>query len=387
MKLKIVLAVVTLGSGLFVGCGVPENDKTKNSSIINQKVALGSKLYSDKTLSANETMSCATCHDLNGGLIDTRSTNKVFGASLGDNAIAVGDRNAPTAGYAMFSPEFHFDDAEGIYIGGQFLDGRAINLKEQAKGPFLNPIEMGMSNEAAVVAKVRKSDTYMASFQTIYGRDIFNDTMAAYDAIADSIASFEKSEIFSAFDSKFDKFLAGNYTLSDAEQRGLDIYSNEADEVGAGRCTLCHPIAKEGDNPPLMTDYSYDNLGVPVNIALRIKNGKSGSLDEGLYSNPEVSDTNLKGAFKVASLRNVAVTGPYMHNGIFKELATVIHFYNTRDIGGINPETGKMWEVGEFHSGRNTDELGNLGLSSAQEDDLVAFLKIFTDAKYESLIK
>ncbi|MBL1243699.1 MAG: hypothetical protein COA39_004785 [Sulfurimonas sp.] len=94
---------------------------------------------------------------------------------------------------------------------------------------------------------------------------------------------------------------------------------NEVDIAGAGRCTLCHPIIKDVDSSPLMTDYSYNNLGVPINNALRTANGKAGTNDEGLFLNPDVNDTSLKGSFKVSSLRNIAVTGPYMHNGVFKE--------------------------------------------------------------------
>ena len=120
---------------------------------------------------------------------------------------------------------------------------------------------------------------------------------------------------------------------------------------------------------------------------MRTANGQTGNLDAGLFLNPAVNDTDLQGAFKVSSLRNVAVTGPYMHNGKFQDLATVVHFYNTRDVlNATNPETNALWEIGEFHSGRNTDELGDLGLSQSEEDDLVSFLKTFTDERYEHLI-
>ncbi|HIC44754.1 MAG TPA: hypothetical protein EYO73_10910 [Sulfurimonas sp.] len=127
-------------------------------------------------------------------------------------------------------------------------------------------------------------------------------------------------------------------------------------------------------------------LGVLINTALRTANGQAGNLDPGLFGNTAVNDEDVKGAFKVSSLRNIAVTSPYMHNGKFKDLDTVVHFYNTRDTGGINPETGATWELGEFHSGRNTDQLGDLGLSFDEEKDLISFLKTFTDKRYEGLI-
>lgn len=386
MKYKSIITMSAI-AGLFIGCGNGD-DATDNVT----KTALGNKLFHDTTLSANETMSCATCHDLDSGLIDPRTTNKTIGASLGDNGFSIGDRNAPTAGYASFSPDFHFDAAEGLYMGGQFLDGRALNLKEQAKGPFLNPLEMGMPDAASVVAKVQANESYVTQFKTLYGENIFDDTDAAYDALADAISEFEKGTEFSSFDSKYDKFIAGTYTLTDAEARGMAIYTNENDQPGAGRCTLCHPIAGE---KALMTDFSYDNLGVPVNTELRTENGQAGIDDEGLYKTIQsltdlsVGDRDgLKGAFKVSSLRNIAVTGPYMHNGKFKDLATVVHFYNTRDkAGATNPEAGgALWETGEFHAGRNTDELGDLGLSVQDENDLVTFMKTFTDERYEHLL-
>ncbi len=373
----------------LIGCGGGSSDTTEQDNIVLslKKVGLGKSLFSDETLSFNGTMSCATCHDSNNAFIDPRTTNITLGASLGDDSVSIGDRNTPSAAYAAFSPDFHFDTAEGLFIGGQFLDGRSLDLKEQAKAPFLNPIEMGMPDDASVVSRVQENAMYVTQLQSMFGTDIFNNTNTAYDAIAECIAEFEKTDEFSPFDSKYDKILANEYVLSDSETRGLAIFSNENDEPGAGRCTLCHPITTEDSSSPLMTDFSYDNLGVPINTALRAVNGKTGELDKGLLSNNDVNDTSLEGAFKVSSLRNVAVTGPYMHNGVFKDLKTVVHFYNTRDItGAINPETNTTWENGEFHEGRNTDELGNLQLSDQDEDDLVAFMKTFTDSKYEGLI-
>ena len=372
--------IVTIIVGMLVsGCGEDNSDETT-------KFNLGESLFNDKKLSANKTMSCATCHNIKEGFIDPRATSKI-GASLGDDNTSLGDRNTPTAGYASFSPDFHFDTEEGLFIGGQFLDGRALNLKEQAKAPFLNPIEMGMPDEGSVISVIQENEDYVNQFKTLYGADIFDDTTKAYDALADVISEFEKSTVFASFDSKYDRFLAGSEVLTPEEERGLSLFSDESDTPGAGRCTLCHPITKDDGSSPLMTDFSYDNLGVPVNIALRTANGQAGNLDEGLYANPAVNDISLKGAFKVSSLRNIAVTSPYMHNGVFKDLKTVIHFYNSRDVdGALNPETSSAWEPGEFHSGRNVDELGNLGLSDEDENDIVSFLKTLTDRRYEHLL-
>ncbi|MHB0992979.1 MAG: cytochrome-c peroxidase [Sulfurovum sp.] len=376
MKKQTLLAT-TLASLLLIGCG--SNDSSNSQGIGYDQIALGEQLYHDTTLSKNKTMSCATCHVIDAAMVDPRETATSLGASLGDDGVSIGDRSAPTAAYASFSPAFHFNSDEGLFIGGQFLDGRAATLSEQAKGPFLNPVEMNMPDAASVIARVKENSSYVSAFKSLYGEDIFDDTNKAYEALAQAIAKFEKSKTFSPFDSKYDRAQKGEATLTEAEKRGLDLFNGKA------TCSACHPA--EGENA-LFTDFSYDNLGVPVNHALREANGKGADfIDNGLYDNPMVKDATLKGAFKVSTLRNIAVTGPYMHNGVFKDLKTVIHFYNTRDVAGaINPETGEVWEKGEVDINKNTEELGNLGLSEAEENDLLAFLQTLTDAQYEHLV-
>ena len=346
-----------------------------------EKAKLGEKLFLDKTLSKNKTMACATCHSLDSAMIDARAKidNHTYdvniGASLGDDNISIGDRNAPMAAYAFEAPDFHFDNGEKIYVGGFFLDGRAHTLKDQAKGPFLNPLEMNMPNEESVIQRVKENSTYISEFKKLYGDDIFENNLKAYDALADAIATFEQSSVFKSFDSKFDRFSDGEYQLSALEEQGKKLFETKA------KCVACHPI--DGYHP-LMSDFTYDNLGVPVNKELRALNGVK-DIDKGLGK--EVNDARLDGAFKVSSLRNIAVTAPYMHNGVFKDLKTVVHFYNTRDIQGINPETNKVWDTPEVPQTINQTELGDLGLSDQEEDAIVAFLKTFTDKKFEHLIK
>lgn len=389
MKKELLIATIMGVSLVLTGCN---NDTTavdsnanlnelvsSNIDLNKSKVELGRQLYLDTSLSKNRTMSCATCHDLDHAMIDPRATSMTLGASLDDDNISIGDRNSPTVTYAAFSPEFHFDEEEWLYIGGQFYDGRAKNLKEQAKGPFLNSVEMMMPDEEFFMERIKENPKYVAEFKRLYGENIFDDPEKAYDASADAISMFEKSEIFAPFDSKFDRFLAGKEQLSEAEQRGLELFN------GRAKCNLCH--ISEGPKP-LFTDFTYDNLGVPINHALRTANGKGDLfVDEGLYENPEVQDEELKGSFKVSTLRNIAITGHYMYNGVFKELKTVVHFYNTMDASGaINPETGETWEAGEEDNNKNIKELGDLGLSDQEEMDLVAFLKTLTDARYEHLI-
>ncbi len=358
MKYNTLLAI-TSGGLLLMGCG-GGGDSYLPENFLEEKVTLEDKLYHDTSLSKDKTMSCATCHVIDSAFVDPRPTNLSLGASLGDDLVSIGDRNAPTAAYTAFIPKFHFDKHEGLFIGGQFLDGRATDLTEQAKGPFLNPVEMNMPNEASVIQRVQENTNYVKAFKEIYGENIFDDTQKAYEALAETIAKFEKSKTFSPFNSKFDKVLKGTALFSEQEQRGLVLFNSKAE------CHACHPADGEKAN---FTDFSYDNLGVPVNNALRAANGKgSDFVDNGLYDNPHVDDNSLKGAFRVSTLRNIAVTGPYMHNGLFQNLATVVHFYNTRDVpGAINPETGEEWEKGEVEVNKNDAELGNLKLVAKGE--------------------
>ena len=343
------------------------------------KERLGKALFQDKTLSKNRKMSCATCHHIKSAFIDIRRSPIGHMAAQSANKRAIGDRNVPTASYAAYIPEFQSTTINGkpAYLGGQFLDGRANDLTEQAKGPFLNPIEMQMPNKKSVVKRVRAKRKYRRAFRKFYGQDIFSNVEESYDAIADAIASFEKTKSFSPFNSRYDRFLKGNLNLKRDELRGMELFSTK------GKCTTCHTLT-EKEGHPLFTNFTYHNLGVPVNTKLRALNGKSKEfIDHGLLDNPEVDDITQDGKFRTSTLRNIAVTAPYMHNGIFKELKTVVHFYNTRDVeGAINPETGEPWRKPEVTANMNKKLLGNLGLTDREEDNIVAFLKTLSDRRY-----
>lgn len=351
--------------------------------------ALGEKLFNDVSLSRDGRQACASCHNANHAFIDARlnitsiDTSTPGAVSSGQDDTALGDINSPSAAYAAFIPDFYYDEVEGLFKGGLFLNGRAKNLVEQAKQPFLNPAEMQTTKED-VVAKVRVK--YGETMQSIYGINIFNSVDDAYNAIASSIAAFEKTERFSPFDSKFDRVLRGEAEFTAEESLGLDVFVAE----DKGNCAACHPVPllQSSKEDSLFTDFTYDNLGVPKNSNVRSFNGKDSTfIDYGLFNNPEVDNPDLKGAFRVSGLRNIAVTSPYMHNGLFRDLKTVIHFYNTRDVAGaINPETNEFWKPAEVEVTKNTDELGNLGLTEEEENAIVAFLKTLTDSRYEHLI-
>lgn len=300
-----------------------------------------------------------------------------------------GSRNTPTALYASFSPPFHYDSKEEAYLGGQFLDGRAATLTEQAKGPFLNPVEMANLNPEAVVDKVRKA-SYAKLFEIVYGTDAFDNTSTAYNNIADAIAAFERTPLFRPFTSKYDYFLAGKTNLTEQEKRGRKLFDNE----DKGNCAACHPSRpSENGTPPLFTDFSYDNLGVPKNpdnpfYRLSSKFNPAGwsFIDRGLGS--AVNQPTADGAFKVPTLRNIAVTSPYMHNGYFKTLEGVLDFYSSRDIKRVCKKDWvseahaikhECWPRPEVIENENPDELGELNLSSEEINDIVAFLKTLTD--------
>jgi cytochrome c peroxidase len=208
--------------------------------------------------------------------------------------------------------------------------------------------------------------------------------------MADAIAAFERTATFARFTSKYDSVLAGKAQLTDQERRGRDVYENPE----KGNCAACHPDRPAEDGtPPLFTDFTYDNLGVPRNP------------ENPIYSMPEpfnpkgpnfvdlglgaaIGDPAEDGKFKVPNLRNLSRTGPYMHNGYFKTLRGVVDFYNTRDVkprcaNPFTPEAEALglgcWPAPEVAANVNRDELGALGLSEAEVDDLVAFLQTLTD--------
>lgn len=331
---------------------------------------LGKHLFEDTNLSNPPGQSCKTCHHPSAGFADplNRRDPVNWPVSLGADGISVGDRNDPTAAYAAFSPTFGWDEATQMYVGGQFWDGRAATLADQAKGPFLNPVEMANTVEGVVGAVL--SGTYSQLFRQVCGPcdlGVPEDVTAAYDCIADAIAAYEATPILLKFTSTFDAFLAGTAELSPEEALGMELFN--------GNCATCHPTAGVEGNPPLFTDFTYDNLGIPLNqqvVNLRLAAGLPYTTDLGLGGRPDINDPTQYGKFKVPTLRNVAKTPPYGHNGYFANLYAVVDFYNTRDVASAGwpdpevPETVNM-------------VVGNLGLSVEEVDAIVAFLLTLSD--------
>ncbi len=333
-------------------------------------ISLGERLYFDSNLSEPAGQSCASCHLPGAGFADP---DRELPVSRGVHPDRFGNRNTPSAAYALYSPRFHFDPVENAYIGGQFWDGRAGTLEEQAKGPFLNPVEMANADQAAVIEKIRKA-TYAGEFRAIFGAGSLRDVATAYEFVAQAIASFERSKSFRAFSSKYDFYLAGKLQLTKQEALGLKLFEAE----DKGNCAACHP-SRIGDavDPPLFTDFTYDNLGVPVNPDNPFYTQPSAfnskgvdAIDIGLAGTTGRSED--RGKFKVPTLRNIELTPPYMHNGLMKTLRDVVDFYNTRD-------TRTDWSPAEVAENINTKELGNLGLTNDEVDAIVVFMLTLTD--------
>lgn len=383
MKINFLLTGL-VSSILFTGCGLNSISETEKIELQKEKVALGKVLFFDKNLSKNRTQSCATCHNPDFGFVDNRDNGVKSQASLGDDGHSLGDRQAPSAAYAMFSPKFNYDKKEKEFKGGQFWDGRESTLAGQAGGPPTNPIEMGLISKEFAVNRITENPYYVDGFKKVFGEDIFKNKDNAYASMAKAIEAFEQTKEFAPFDSKYDRFLEGEYELTVLEDLGRTLFfSNDNNS-----CAACHMLKGEDKKGETFTNYEYHNIGTPINHALRAKNGVK-DIDKGLLNNPAVTDEKHLGKYKVPTLRNVAVTAPYMHNGVFKDLKTVVEFYdkynNKERIN--NPETNKPWDKPEVKETINLDDLKAKKQNDRKIDALVAFMKLLTDKKYEHLIE
>ncbi len=381
---------MSLGLGLLalVHCGETTAEVSAAQNVPRDTVSLGKALFFDTNLSRNRTQSCASCHDPQRAFTDGRKNATAGAVSLGDDGISLGDRNAPTISYACLTPTFHKNE-EGQYIGGLFADGRAATMTEQAAAPLLNPLEMALADEMAVRERIEENPDYRSMFKQLFGQSIFSDAGKVYMAVSQSIAAFEKSPQFAAFDSRYDRYLRGEYKMTKQQELGRQFFFSDL-----VNCNSCHLLNLSPLYPrETFTNYRYHNIGVPTNVAVRLKNGVDiDHRDPGLLDNPQVDDPAQRGKFKVPTLRNVSVSGPYMHNGIFKELRTVMLFYSkymvSNDANRNNPETGKPWGKAEVEETVDLDLLQKRQpLDSYQVDALLAFLETLTDKRYEYLLE
>lgn len=324
-------------------------------------------IYRDTNLSRNKTQSCMTCHHPMAGFADPENMlDPLYSVvSIGDDGVSEGKRNAPTAAYAGFSPALQMD-ATGTYFGGMFWAGRATGLTadlhdplaEQAQGPFLNEAEMNMPSVKAVVDVVRTS-MYRDLFLQVFGSGSLSakNTEQAFDNMARAIAAFERSTHVQRFTSRYD-----SNQLTGQEEAGLALVETH--------CTQCHAMETGANKGPLFTNYSYANIGVPINPLL-----KDNPEDLGLGG--FLASSSEDGKFKVPTLRNVALTAPYSHNGYFSTLKDIVNFKNTRDVGTWNaPEVS----ANLINADGSLGFIGNLGLSDDEVDAIVAFLMALTDS-------
>jgi cytochrome c peroxidase len=360
-----------------------------------------------------DNQSCAACHAPESGWTGPdpaiNAGGAVYEGSIPDR---FGNRKPPSSAYATPSPILHFviQKKEALFIGGNFWDGRATGqtlgspAAEQAQGPFLNPLEQALPDAAEVITRICDSE-YNGLFTQVCGADACGaaNVTEAYDCVGLSVAAYEGSPEVNQYSSKYDAYLAGAVGLTKEEKTGLNLFKSK------GKCANCH-VLDPGPNgePPLFTDFTYDNLGVPRNP------------DNPFYSEPDFNPAGFSwidlglggfldsrtdyqqfaaanyGKQKVPTLRNVDKWDPslgeqvkaYSHNGYFKSLWQIVHFYNTRDakpqcLDDFTPVEEALdqgcWPAPEVSVNINTKEMGNLNLSRAQEDAIVAFMKALSD--------
>jgi cytochrome c peroxidase len=291
----------------------------KNNPYSPAKWELGRALYFDTRLSADNTISCASCHSPKMGFTDQAPNSQGIKGQRGD-------RSAPTV-------------INRAYSLAQFWDGRAGTLEDQAVGPMANPIEMGHSHEN-IVKFIKGNAGYRAMFKAAFGTDDIDISHAGM-----AIATFERTVL--SGNSPYDKYKAGNKNAMTAAQvRGMDIFINKA------KCDQCH----EGVN---FTLNAYHNLGVGMDKP---------NPDTGRYK--VTGKDEDWGAFKTPTLRDIANTAPYMHDGSLKTLEEVVEYY---DKGG-NPN-------------KNLDEkMKPLKLTAAEKKDLVEFMKALSGEGWQHLV-
>ncbi len=354
---------------ILVNSCTPSAQNVEVSAELSKKEQLGKLLFFEKSLSTPVGQDCSDCHKPEFAFADPDTGLPV---SKGAVEGRYGNRNDMPAAYSAYVPPLHKDTVEDIWVGGLFWDGRANSLEEQAMGPPLNPLEMANLDTISIRDKLKVLE-YADKFIEIYGTDAFDDPSTAFSYMADALAAYERSAELNRFDSKYDYFLKGEAELTAQEIRGMGLFVAEQ----KGNCAACHPSTPSEDGtPPLFTDFTYDNLGAPKNpenpfytISPELNPDGFSYVDLGLAVT--VEDPAENGKFRVPTLRNAALTPPYLHNGVFKTLYQVVAFYNTRDVA--------PWPPPEVDENVNDEELGDLGLTNQEVEDIVAFLLTLTD--------
>jgi cytochrome c peroxidase len=350
--------------------------------------SLGAKIFRDTSLSASGQMSCSTCHNPANAHAQANDLSVQLG---GADLDVPGFRAVPSLRYLNFGIPFFFQN-DGTPTGGFDRDGRANTLVEQAQRPLLAPHEMANGDAATFTAKLSQA-AYAGEFRAVFGVNVFGDPDLTLLDAEYALSSYELSaNEFHPFDSKFDLFRARKVMLSPQELHGFLLFNSQAH----GGCAGCHPSTSVGGAPPLFTDYTYDNLGVPRNAEIPA-NADPAYFDLGLCG-PERTDlvdrSDLCGQFKVPTLRNVATRKVIFHNGEFHDLRKAIEFYVQRDtnpekfypldaagvvqkFNDVPPLLTRNVNVSEVPYNRFPGDAP--ALSDTEIDDVIAFLKTLTD--------
>ncbi|MBP8130240.1 MAG: cytochrome-c peroxidase [Candidatus Hydrogenedentes bacterium] len=327
------------------------------------KIALGDKLFHDTRFSSTGEVSCATCH-----VAEKAFTDSPLRVSEGINKLT-GTRNAPTV-------------INAAYLETQFWDGRSPTLEDQALHPFVNPVEMGLNDHQPILDIVRGDKAYAKAFKAVFGKEGEAITMLE---VTQAIAAFERTQV--AGNSPFDRWYYGGdeTALTEQQQRGFDLFVNQ------GRCVSCHVIEQ---TQALFTDNRFHNIGVGINdiqdeapvlvTAFLEAEVTASEVDVQVLTDKRTSELGRLaisrslediGSFRTPTLRNVALTAPYMHDGSLATLRDVVVHYNN---GGVT-QAGNP--VNDFLSGG----IRPLNLSDAQIDDLVAFMEALTSPEFAAL--
>jgi len=318
----------------------------EDNPLTQDKIDLGRLLFFDARLSADDSVACATCHAPAKAFTDNSQV------STGING-GRGTRNAPTVINRITGSE-------------QFRDGRAATLEEQAKGPLISPLEMGMPDHEAVIEKVKGIAGYRVLFESAF------DRQPNIEDLARAIASFERTIV--SGNSRWDQYVAGDAAaITQAEFRGLALFR------GKGRCTQCH----SGWN---FTDEKYHNIGIGWDLPER-------DLGRFIVTNNE----NDRGAFRTPTLREVALTGPYMHDGRFDTLEQVVDYYSSGVIANpyldveMRRSNLSLEEALELYSQENRSEkrkeflVQELNFTEQEKSDLVAFMMALTGEGWQDI--
>ena len=343
--------------------GLPPPPIPANNPMTDAKIELGDKLFHDERFSTTGDVSCSTCHDA-----EKVFTDSPLSVSEGIDDLT-GTRNAPTV-------------VNSAYFETMFWDGRSPDLEDQALHPFTNPVEMGLKDHQPILDICRSDSEYVAAFRDVFNKSGNEITMTQ---VTKAIAAFERTKI--SGDSPFDRYYFAGETgaLTDTEVRGLDLF------VGRGRCVSCHLIEQ---TTALFTDNRFHNIGVGINDIQQDIPELAGEFirAEATLSEVDVQvltdkrtselgrlavtrDFDDIGSFKTATLRNIAVTAPYMHDGSLATLREVVEHYNN---GGITNEGDP---VNDFLSGG----IRPLDLTETEIDDLVAFMEALTSPEFADL--